>query len=135
MAAKRPSLDTILCAAIEIVAEDERAAYVARACGDDHELRARVERLLDAHIRAGNFLEEPVRAPDPKSSEARASQSLEPLVPAALAKGPGTVIGPYKLLEQIGEGGFGVVFMAEQQYPVRRKVALKVIKPGMDTRQ
>ena len=48
---------------------------------------------------------------------------------------PGTIIGPYKLLEQIGEGGFGVVFMAEQQQPVRRKVALKIIKPGMDTRQ
>src|SRR5205823_4008909 len=53
----------------------------------------------------------------------------------ALAERPGTVIGPYKLLEQIGEGGFGVVFMAEQQEPVRRKVALKVIKPGMDTKQ
>ena len=59
--------------------------------------------------------------------------------PAATAtaarRAPGTVIGPYKLLEQIGEGGFGVVFMAEQTQPVRRKVALKIIKPGMDTRQ
>jgi serine/threonine-protein kinase len=52
-----------------------------------------------------------------------------------VASGPGTVIGPYKLLEQIGEGGFGVVFMAEQTEPVRRKVALKILKPGMDTRQ
>src|SRR5262249_41265982 len=52
-----------------------------------------------------------------------------------LAEGPGTVIGPYKLLEQIGEGGMGVVYMAEQTKPVRRKVALKIIKPGMDTRQ
>src|SRR5207302_1565337 len=52
-----------------------------------------------------------------------------------LAEGAGTVIGPYKLMEQIGEGGFGVVFMAEQQQPIRRKVALKVLKPGMDTRQ
>ncbi len=52
-----------------------------------------------------------------------------------IPEGPGTVIGPYKLLEQIGEGGFGVVFMAEQQQPVRRKVALKVLKPGMDTHQ
>src|SRR5207302_4997637 len=50
-------------------------------------------------------------------------------------EGPGTGVGPYKLLEQIGEGGFGVVFMAEQTVPVRRKVALKVLKPGMDTRQ
>ncbi|HKA96571.1 MAG TPA: protein kinase, partial [Streptosporangiaceae bacterium] len=52
-----------------------------------------------------------------------------------LREGPGTVVGPYKLLEQIGEGGFGVVFLAEQEQPVRRKVALKVLKPGMDTRQ
>src|SRR5207245_7577937 len=52
-----------------------------------------------------------------------------------ISDGPGTVIGPYKLLEQIGEGGFGVVFMAEQLQPIRRKVALKVLKPGMDTRQ
>src|SRR4029077_13667158 len=52
-----------------------------------------------------------------------------------IAERPGSVIGPYKLLEQIGEGGFGVVFMAEQAYPVRRRVALKVLKLGMDTRQ
>ena len=52
-----------------------------------------------------------------------------------IAESPGTFIGPYKLLEQIGEGGFGLVFMAEQQQPVRRKVALKILKPGMDTRQ
>src|SRR5207247_4232073 len=52
-----------------------------------------------------------------------------------IAERPGTVIGPYKLMEQIGEGGMGLVFVAEQQHPVRRKVALKVIKPGMDTRQ
>src|SRR5262249_41479714 len=51
-----------------------------------------------------------------------------------IAEGPGTVIGPYKLMEQIGEGGFGLVFVAEQQHPVRRKVALKIVKPGMDTR-
>src|SRR5579884_3627869 len=54
---------------------------------------------------------------------------------AMIVERPGTVIGPYKLMEQIGEGGMGLVFVAEQQQPVRRKVALKVIKPGMDTRQ
>src|SRR5262249_57232957 len=54
---------------------------------------------------------------------------------ARSAEGPGTVIGPYKLLEAIGEGGMGTVFMAEQTLPVRRRVALKVIKPGMDTKQ
>jgi serine/threonine protein kinase/tetratricopeptide (TPR) repeat protein len=94
-------------------------AYVAEACGDDPELLRRVQQLLRAHAEPGSFLE----AADPVAGG------------PPLREGPGTVIGPYKLLEQIGEGGFGVVFMAEQQHPVRRKVALKVIKPGMDTRQ
>ena len=61
--------------------------------------------------------------------------SKRPRATSRGAERPGTIIGPYKLLEQIGEGGFGVVFMAEQTQPVRRKVALKVLKPGMDTRQ
>ena len=65
----------------------------------------------------------------------RHPRDLTPQSTSRSANGPGTAIGPYKLLEQIGEGGFGVVYMAEQQQPVRRKVALKVIKPGMDTRQ
>src|SRR4029079_2603352 len=83
--------------------------------------RAEVEALLEAGDRAGDFLQSPVAA---------VTVDHQPL-----AEPPGTVVGPYKLLEQIGEGGFGVVFMAEQQRPVRRKVALKVLKPGMDTRQ
>jgi serine/threonine protein kinase len=78
--------------------------------------------LLVAHQEAGSFLEPPV-------------PSLVATVDEPLTERPGTIIGPYKLLEQIGEGGFGIVFMAEQQHPVRRKVALKVLKPGMDTRQ
>src|SRR5207253_6768877 len=82
----------------------------------------RVEALLRAYDDAGSFMQGP--------APAGAGTVDEPLT-----ERPGTVIGPYKLLEQIGEGGFGVVFMAEQQHPVRRKVALKVIKPGMDTRQ
>src|SRR5262249_51177986 len=82
----------------------------------------RVETLLRAHEAPGSFLESP--APPVATVD-------EPPV----AEMPGTMIGSYKLLEQIGEGGFGIVFMAEQQEPVRRKVALKVLKPGMDTRQ
>src|SRR5262249_42972180 len=105
------------------------------ACGDDHELRAQVEKLLDAHMRAGSFLEEPAVAVDPRGIDARVSSFSEPLVQAALGEGPDSVIGPYRLLEQLGEGGFWVVDMAEQQQPVRRKVALKVIKPGMDSKQ
>jgi eukaryotic-like serine/threonine-protein kinase len=135
MTANQPSLDTIFCAAIEIASEDERAAYLARACGDDHDLRARVKKLLSAHMRAGKFLEEPAQALGLGATEAHRSAFPGFAAPAVIAEGPGTVIGPYKLLEQIGEGGFGVVFMAEQRQPVRRKVALKVLKPGMDTKQ
>ena len=68
-------------------------------------------------------------------TSAQASSAEEAAAASAVAEQPGTIIGPYKLLEQIGEGGFGLVFMAEQQQPVRRKVALKILKPGMDTRQ
>src|SRR4029077_19948147 len=85
----------------------------------DAALRRRVEELLKAHDQPDSFLDAPAATLD---------------VPP-ITEGPGTLIGPYKLLEQIGEGGFGIVFMAEQQQPVRRKVALKVLKPGMDSRQ
>jgi tetratricopeptide (TPR) repeat protein/serine/threonine protein kinase len=100
----------------------ERAAYVARACGDDEMLRRRVQLLLRAHGDPGNFLESP------------------PAVAGAAADGlnqecAGAVIGPYKLLEHVGEGGMGTVWMAQQTEPVKRVVALKLIKPGMDSRQ
>src|SRR5262249_19232003 len=113
----------IFLAAVETQDTAERDAYVREACGPDEDLRRQVDALLDKHARAGSFLEPPARSPVVTTDE------------QPIREGPGTVIGPYKLLEQIGEGGFGVVFMAEQQQPVRRKVALKVLKPGMDTRQ
>jgi serine/threonine protein kinase/tetratricopeptide (TPR) repeat protein len=97
-------------------------ARLVELAGDNGELRRRVERLLAAHRQADSFLEAPAGGP---------AISVEP--PGT--EEPGTVIGPYKLLEQIGEGGFGIVFLAEQQQPLRRKVALKVLKPGMDSRQ
>jgi WD40 repeat protein/serine/threonine protein kinase/tetratricopeptide (TPR) repeat protein len=100
-----------------------RAAVLDRQCGADAELRERVETLMRAHDAPGAFLESP--AADP-------FQTIEE---PTITERTGLVIGPYKLLEQIGEGGFGVVFLAEQTHPVRRKVALKVLKPGMDTRQ
>jgi hypothetical protein len=90
-------------------------------------LLARVEELLGLHEGAASFLESPALPP----STLTATAAWSPDTPEGL----GTVIGPYRLLEQIGEGGMGVVFMAEQTHPVRRRVALKVIKPGMDTRQ
>src|SRR5262245_56978847 len=98
-----------------------RAAYLEDACRDDAGALARVRGLLGAHDAAKSFLESPavaVAAPPERPPES-----------------VGATIGPYKLLEQIGEGGFGVVFMAEQTAPVRRRVALKVLKPGVDTRQ
>jgi WD40 repeat protein/serine/threonine protein kinase len=116
------SAETIFARAIEIAAPEERAAYLERACPDDPDLRGEVAQLVSDYFRAGKFLEKPAAQ--------IVAASAEPV-----SERPGTVIGPYKLLEQIGEGGFGVVFMAEQHQPMRRKVALKVLKAGMDTRQ
>jgi serine/threonine protein kinase len=109
-------VESIFFAALEKTSAEERAGYLDQACGQDAELRQRVERLLAAHPKVGGFLQPPT--------------TDEP----AVVERPGAVIGPYKLMEQIGEGGMGLVFVAEQQEPVRRKVALKIIKPGMDTR-
>src|SRR5262245_50558750 len=105
----------------EIGPGEAREAYLRQACGDDEALRVRVEALIHVCEQEASFLE--VLPCDPTVD-----------VPATLDQ-PGTVIGPYKLLEVIGEGGMGVVYMAEQTQPVRRKVALKIIKPGMDSRQ
>jgi serine/threonine protein kinase/Flp pilus assembly protein TadD len=118
-----PRANELFLKALELRSPDERDAYLDGECDRDTALRAEVESLLEASARAGCFLESPV-----PSLAATAEE-------CPLSEGPGTVIGPYKLLEQIGEGGFGVVFMAEQQDPIRRKVAVKVLKPGMDTRQ
>ena len=118
-----PSIDEVFFAAMERESPEARAAYLDEVCGSDLELRRRVERLLDAQPKMGSFLDSPAAGP---TMTLAIRQALE---------GPGTVIGPYKLLEQIGEGGMGIVYMAEQTQPVRRKVALKIIKPGMDTRQ
>ena len=109
------SIDQIFWDAAQLAGAGERDAYLARACAGDAELLRRVEQLLQAQPQADRFLESP--APNPVAT-------VEELV----GERPGLVIGSYKLLEQIGEGGFGVVFMAEQQRPVRRQVALKVLK-------
>src|SRR5262245_50439252 len=107
--------DSIFLEALEKDSAEARAAFLDQACGGDTVLRDGVERLLRAHERAGDFL-------------GHKSPRLPATVLPAFAEGIGTLIGPYKLLEQIGEGGFGVVFMAEQLQPMRRRVALKVIK-------
>ena len=104
-----------------------RAAYLSGACGPDLALRQRVEALLRASENAGDFLEQ---RPTGLGGDA------DPTLPAIeLSEQPGDRIGRYKLLEQIGEGGCGVVYMAEQEEPVRRRVALKLLKLGMDTKQ
>jgi serine/threonine protein kinase/Flp pilus assembly protein TadD len=113
--------ESIFAQALEISSTSERAAFLDLSCGENRSLRDAVESLLRAHERSGDLLDLP---------EKRGATVKDPI-----SERPGTVIGSYKLLEQIGEGGFGVVFMAEQTQPLRRKVALKVLKPGMDTRQ
>jgi tetratricopeptide (TPR) repeat protein len=115
------TVESILAAAVEMSSEAERRQFVERACAGDAELRRRVEQLVEDHFRAGSFLEAPAH------TLATADETF--------GERPGAAVGPYKLLEQLGEGGFGVVFLAEQQAPLRRKVALKVLKPGMDSRQ
>ena len=118
--------EVIFSEALEIPSLEQREAYLRQACAADAGLRRKVEELLLAHARGGNFLDD---------AAAAWNADLPTIGRPAVVEGPSSVIGPYKLLEQIGEGGFGVVFMAEQTEPVRRQVALKVLKPGMDSRQ
>jgi serine/threonine protein kinase len=122
MAAVLPSIETIFGEALEISTDEERAAFLDRATGGNSELRRQVESLLKAHFRAGRFLESP------------AAPSTAAVGPTAPGESTGALIGPYKLLERIGEGGMGEVWVAEQREPIQRKVALKIIKAGMDTR-
>src|SRR5262249_35410041 len=107
----------------EIASPDARAEYLRQACGTDSSLFERVQVLLRAYEGQASFLESP--------PVIWVSQTTDPPV----AETSGTVIGPYKLLEQIGEGGMGTVWMAEQKEPIQRRVAVKVIKAGMDSKQ
>ena len=113
--------------ALGIADTAERQAFLEQACGGDVALRQEVESLLVANSAAGDFL----RHPGPSGP----GLGQNSLLNTPLSETAGTRIGRYKLLEQIGEGGFGVVWMAEQEEPVRRRVALKIIKLGMDTRE
>jgi eukaryotic-like serine/threonine-protein kinase len=124
---------TIFTEALELVDPVERAAFLERACGGDLALRERVEKLLHRHQQDDSFLQSPAVAPA-MTGEYTPDPAGKPAATGPM-EGPGSVIGPYKLLQQIGEGGMGTVYMAEQTEPVRRKVALKIIKPGMDSRQ
>ena len=97
-------LEAVFFAALEKGSPEERAAYLDQACTDDPDLRRRVEKMLAAQSDAKSFLERPASA-------------FGVTVDEPIPEKPGASVGPYKLLEQIGEGGFGVVFMAEQQQP------------------
>src|SRR5262245_44225232 len=108
--------------ALEMISPEERASFLDRECRDDPQLRRAVEDLLRGHD--GSF--GPLDVPDHGAPTVDRFPESE---------APGTVIGPYKLMEVIGEGGMGTVYMAEQTETVRRRVALKVIKPGMDSKQ
>ena len=119
----RKNEEAIFYAALEQPSEAARATYVKQACGGNKDLLERVQALLAANEIEDAFLEDPPTILD------------APTLDEALPETPGMVVGRYKLLEKIGEGGMAVVYMAEQTEPIHRKVALKIIKLGMDTRQ
>jgi serine/threonine protein kinase len=110
---------SIFLDALELQDDNERNAFVAARCAGNSNMRQEVDRLLCMHGNLDSFMDSP-------TTDRHEQDALEK---------PGTIIGSYKLLEQIGEGGMGVVYVAEQMEPVRRRVALKIIKPGMDTKQ
>jgi serine/threonine protein kinase/WD40 repeat protein len=126
--------ETVFFAALGKADPAERAAYLNAACGAYAELRRQVERLLAAHPDVGSFLHEDPVQPSPLA-RVEPGEQVGATVEGPAAERAGTVIGPYKLLQEIGEGGMGTVWMAQQQEPVKRVVALKLIKAGMDSRQ
>ncbi|MCS7471631.1 serine/threonine protein kinase [Stieleria sp. ICT_E10.1] len=120
MSQVRP-IEDLFAELIELSSPESREAYLSEVCGDDNQLRRRLEKLLAANQKAGSFLQD--------------DKGIDPTVDLGLdAKLVGSNIGPYKLREIIGEGGMGTVYAAEQEKPLRRKVALKVIKAGMDSK-
>jgi serine/threonine protein kinase len=128
-------IQSVFLAAVEAA---DRPAVLARECGDDADLRRRVEALLQAHDAPGTFLDQP--AGTRGSSQEVVPGRIDPAAPhllgadaAGLDEKVGSCVGPYKLLQKLGEGGMGAVYMAEQNEPVKRRVALKIIKAGMDS--
>ncbi len=124
---------TIFLHALDQQSPADRQAYLNAACGRDTSLRAAVDALLAAHQRSANPLDQPVV--EIAAALIDSKDSTLGLESATLSQHIGMAIGPYRLMEQIGEGGFGLVFVAQQQQPVRRKVALKIIKPGTGSKE
>ena len=123
MTRQAEDVEAVFMAALEKPTPQERAAYIEGACGSNPELLQRVRELLKAHEGSQGPLD---ALPDGVQGTINQPRNSE---------GPGSRIGPYKLLQRLGEGGMGAVWVAEQQEPVKRRVALKVIKPGMDSAQ
>src|SRR5262249_28198904 len=119
--------ESLFAAALQLPTPTARAGFLDEACAEEPTLRRRLDELLAFHDRVEGILDHTEKFP-------QAGLATSP-AEAPIAEGPGDSIGPYVLQERIGAGGFGLVFAAEQQDPVRRTVALKIIKPGMDTRE
>lgn len=129
MNADTMAVQKIFAQAVAIADPNLRRVYIREQCADDLELLRRVEELLAAFDEPKPYFDQPTaQLANPPASA--------PVAPAEASQQPGSVVaGRYKLLEAIGEGGMGTVWVAEQTSPVRRKVALKLVKPGMDSRQ
>ena len=130
---RKPSSTSTPCSATAINIEDAaaRRAFIEQASSGNPQLRQHLEKLVAAHFRAGAFLRQPVGGLELTAQ----AGSSEPAISSPASALLGSTIGPYKIRELLAEGGMGSVYVAEQEHPVRRKVALKVIKPGMDSRE
>ena len=133
MSTRVPREKAVFCQALEIADPEQRRQFLDQACGADQALREQVEKLLALSQSAGDFFKDCAPALEPAAADAAqvlsaAESAVEPEIPETKC------IGPYKLLQKLGEGGCGVVYMAEQEQPIRRRVALKIIKLGMDTK-
>jgi len=135
MSTRVPREKAVFCQALEITDPQQRRQFLDQACGADKALREQVDKLLGLTQSAGDFFTECRPALEAAAADADPAQILL-AAESALEAGPheSDRIGPYKLLQRIGEGGCGVVYMAEQEQPIRRRVALKIIKLGMDTK-
>jgi hypothetical protein len=135
MSTRIPREKAVYCQALEITDPEQRRQFLNQACGADEALREQVERLLGLSQSAGDFFSECHSALEAAAADADPAQV--PLAAASALEAEAQEsgrIGPYKLLQKLGEGGCGVVYMAEQEQPIRRRVALKIIKLGMDTK-
>jgi hypothetical protein len=132
----RSSEKSIFLEALDIESSEDRTAFIESACRGDAALLASVTALLREHERDDNPVDTPIVArSDGRPFADVKTESYEAMNHSFSGQALGTMIGPYKLMEQIGEGGFGLVYVADQQTPIRRRVALKIIKPGMESRE